>query len=46
MDVAKQVNSEEERAIGLASLSLMRKVKNSELSNSVESRDETPERES
>ena len=38
MDVAKQVNSEEERAIGLALVFLKRKVENSELSNSIESR--------
>ena len=44
MDVAKKVNSEEERAIGLALVSLKRKVENSELSNSIESRYETPER--
>ena len=44
MDAVKQVNSGEEAAIGLASVSLKRKAKNTELSNSIESRDETPER--
>ena len=41
MDAVKQVNSGEEAAIGLASVSLKRKPKNAELSNSIESRDET-----
>ena len=45
MDAVKQVNSGEEAAIGLASISLKRKAKNTEISNSIESRDETPERE-
>ena len=44
MDAVKQVNSGEEAAIGLASVSLKRKAENAELSNSIESRDETPER--
>ena len=44
MDAVKQVNSGEEAAIGLASVSLKRKAKNTQLSNSIESRDETPER--
>ena len=43
MDAVKQVNSGEEAAIGLASVSLKRKVENAELSNSIESRDKTPE---
>ena len=44
MDAVKQVNSGEQAAIGLASISLKRKAKNTEISNSIESRDETPER--
>ena len=44
MDVVNQVNSGEEAAIGLASVSLKREGENAELSNSIESRDETPER--
>ena len=44
MDAVKQVNSGEEAAIELASVSLKRKAENAELSNSIESRDETPER--
>ena len=44
MDALNQVNSGEEAAIGLASVSLKRKGENPELSNSIESRDETPER--
>ena len=40
----KQVNSGEEGAIGLASVSLKGKAENAQLSNSIESRDETPER--
>ena len=44
MDVVKHVNSGEEAAIGLASVSLKRKEENAELSNSNESRDETLER--
>ena len=42
MDAVKQVNSGEEAAIGLASVSLKRKGENADLSNSTESRDETP----
>ena len=44
MDAVQQVNSGEKAAIGLGSVSLKRKAENSELSNSFESRDETPER--
>ena len=44
MDAVKQVNSGEEAAIGLASVSLKRKAENAELSNSIESRNKTPER--
>ena len=44
MDAVKQVNSGEEAAIELASVFLKRKAENAELSNSIESRDETPER--
>ena len=44
MDAVKQVNSGEEAAIGLASVFLKRKAENAELSNSIESRDEIPER--
>ena len=44
MDAIKQVNPVEEAAIGLASVSLKRKTENAGLSNSMESRDETPER--
>ena len=44
MDAVKQVNSREEAVVGLASVSLKRKAKNAELSNSIESRDETQER--
>ena len=44
MDVVKHVNSGEEAAIGLASVSLKTKEENAELSNSNESRDETLER--
>ena len=44
MDALKQVDSGEEAAIGLVSVSLKRKAENAELSNSIESRDETPER--
>ena len=44
MDAVKPVNSGEEAAVGLASVSLKRKAENAELSNSIESRDETPER--
>ena len=44
MDTVKQVNSVEEESIGLASVSLKRKAENAELSNSIEGRDETPER--
>ena len=40
----KHFNSGEEAAIGLASVSLKKKAKNAELSNSIESRDETLER--
>ena len=42
-DAVKQVNSGEEAAIALASVSLKRKAENLELSNSIESRDEIPE---
>ena len=44
IDAVKQVNSGEEAVIGLALVFLKRKAENSELSNSIESRDETPER--
>ena len=44
MGAVKQVNSGEEAGIGLPSVSLKRKAENVELSNSIESRDETPER--
>ena len=44
MDAVKQVNSGKEAAIGLAPVFLKRKAENAELSNSIESRDETPER--
>ena len=44
MDAVKQVNSGEEAAIGLASVSMKRKAENAELSNSIESRYEPPER--
>ena len=44
MDAVKQVNSGEEAAAGLASDTLKRKAENAELSNSIESRNETPER--
>ena len=44
MDAVKQVNSGEEAAIGLASVSLKRKGENADLSNSTESRNETLER--
>ena len=44
MHVVKQVNSGEESAIGLASVSLKRKAEDAELSNSIESRDKTQER--
>ena len=44
MDAVKQVNSGEEAAIGLASVSMKRKAENAELSNSTESRYEPPER--
>ena len=41
MGAVKQVISGEEAAIGLPSVSLKRKAENVELSNSIESRDET-----
>ena len=44
MDAVKQVNSGKEAAIELASVPLMRKAENAELSNSIENRNETPER--
>ena len=44
MDARKQVISGEETAIELASVFSMRKAENAELPNSIESRDETPER--
>ena len=44
MNAVKQVNSGEEAAIVLASVSLKRKAENTELSNSIDSRDEIPER--
>ena len=44
MDAVKQVNSGEEAVIGLALVFLKRKAENAELSNSIESRDEIPER--
>ena len=44
MDAVKQVNSGEEAAIGLALVTLKRKAENAELSNSIQSRDETLER--
>ena len=44
MNAVKQVNSGEEAAIVLGSVSLKRKAENTELSNSVDSRDEIPER--
>ena len=44
MDVVKHVISGEVVAIGLASVSSKRKVKNGELSNCIKSRVETPER--
>ena len=43
MDAVKHVISGEEVAIGLASVSSKRKVKNGELSNSIKSRVETPQ---
>ena len=42
IDAVKQVNSGEEAAIGLAAVSLKRKVEDAELSNSLESSDKTP----
>ena len=45
MDALKQVNSLEEAAIGLASVSLKKKAENAELTNSIESRAKNPERE-
>ena len=42
MDAVKQVNSGEETAIGLASVSLKGKAENTELSNSNESRRRNP----
>ena len=44
MDAVKQVNSGKEAAIVLPSVSLKRKAENTELSNSIERRDEIPER--
>ena len=44
IDAVKQVNSGEEAVIGLALIFLKRKAENAELSNSIESRDEIPER--
>ena len=44
IDAVKQVNSGEEAVIGLALVFLKRKAENAELSNSIESRDEIPER--
>ena len=44
MDSVKQVNSGEEAVIGLGLVFLKRKAENAELSNSIESRDEIPER--
>ena len=44
MDAVKHVNSGEDAVIGLASVSLKRKLENAELSNSIDSRDEIPER--
>ena len=44
MDAVKHVISGEVVAIGLASVSSKRKVKNGELSNSIKSKVETPER--
>ena len=44
MDAVKQADLREEAAIGLASVPLKRKAENAELSNSIGSRDETPER--
>ena len=44
MHAVKQVISEEEKAIGLASFSSKRKEENAELSNSIETRKETVER--
>ena len=44
MDAVKHVNSGEDTVIGLASVSLKRKLENAELSNSIDSRDEIPER--
>ena len=44
MDAVKQVNSGEEAEIGLASVFLKRNAENAEWSNSIENRDETPER--
>ena len=41
MDAVKHVSSEEEAAIVLASISLKRKAEIADLSNSIESRDET-----
>ena len=44
IDPVKQVNSGEEAAIGLASVSLKIKTENVELSNYIERRDETLDR--
>ena len=44
LDAVNQVNSEEEAAIELGSVSLKRKTENAELSNSIKSRDKSPER--
>ena len=45
MDALKQVNSREEAAIGLVSVSLKRKAENADyLQNSIESKGETPDR--
>ena len=44
MDATKQIISGEEAAIRLASVSSKRKAENAELSNCIESRDETPEK--
>ena len=43
IDAVKQVNSGEEAAIGLAAVSLKRKVEDAELSNSLESSDKPQE---
>ena len=44
LDAVNQVNREEEAAIELGSVSLKRKTENAELSNSIKSRDKSPER--